>query len=97
MIPLRTLQSAILLLLLISTTWGEPGADFFKHRSALPKALVLRGGEAKKFGRKPKAVAAPPPSKAAEGHHAEELMSAPTAVANVLADLCPHGMLPIGT
>lgn len=24
-------------------------------------------------------------------------MSAPTAIANVLADLCPHGMLPIGT
>jgi hypothetical protein len=29
--------------------------------------------------------------------HSEELMTAPTAVANVLADLCPHGMLPIGT
>ena len=29
-------------------------------------------------------------------HHVEELMSAPTAIANVLADLCPHGMLPIG-
>ena len=30
-------------------------------------------------------------------HHEEELMSGPTAIANVLADLCPHGMLPIGT
>jgi hypothetical protein len=30
-------------------------------------------------------------------HHQKELMSASTAVANVLADLCPHGMLPIGT
>ena len=29
--------------------------------------------------------------------HEEELMSGPTAIANVLADLCPHGMLPIGT
>jgi hypothetical protein len=29
-------------------------------------------------------------------HHAGELMTAPTAIANVLADLCPHGMLPIG-
>ena len=29
-------------------------------------------------------------------HHEEELMSGPTAIANVLADLCPHGMLPIG-
>jgi hypothetical protein len=34
-------------------------------------------------------------------HHSKEkeheLMSATTAIANVLADLCPHGMLPIGT
>lgn len=28
-------------------------------------------------------------------HHVEELMSPVTAVANVLADLCPHGMLPL--
>jgi hypothetical protein len=33
----------------------------------------------------------------ATSHHEEELMSGPTAIANVLADLCPHGMLPIGT
>jgi hypothetical protein len=31
----------------------------------------------------------------AEAHH-REAMSASTAVFNVLADLCPHGMLPIG-
>lgn len=31
-----------------------------------------------------------------DSHGPHELMSAPTAVANVLADLCPHGMLPIG-
>jgi hypothetical protein len=31
---------------------------------------------------------------AAGGHHGE-LMSSNTAIANVLADLCPHGMLPI--
>jgi hypothetical protein len=29
--------------------------------------------------------------------HVTELMSGPTAIFNVLADLCPHGMLPIGT
>ena len=29
-------------------------------------------------------------------HENQELMSASTAIANVLADLCPHGMLPIG-
>lgn len=34
--------------------------------------------------------------KVEQAHHGE-LMSAPTAIANVLADLCPHGMLPIGT
>jgi hypothetical protein len=34
-----------------------------------------------------------------DAHHGtseQHLMSGPTAVANVLADLCPHGMLPIG-
>jgi hypothetical protein len=30
-------------------------------------------------------------------HTEPELMTASTAVMNVLADLCPHGMLPIGT
>lgn len=34
---------------------------------------------------------------AADHHHEDHLMSAPVAIANVLADLCPHGMLPIGT
>jgi hypothetical protein len=33
------------------------------------------------------------------GHekHGQHLMSPTAAVANILADLCPHGMLPIGT
>lgn len=37
-----------------------------------------------------------PKSTSNHNHHGEELMSGPTAIANVLADLCPHGMLPIG-
>ena len=37
-----------------------------------------------------------PKSTSNSNHHEEELMSGTTAIANVLADLCPHGMLPIG-
>lgn len=55
--------------------------------STAPFLLTTRGG----------AIAAKKRASAltAESHHHGELMSAPTAVANVLADLCPHGMLPI--
>jgi len=94
MIPIRLVRLVSLLVLLISTSQGETRSGIFKHSSVLSKTVDLRGKE-KKLSKKPKAVAKP--SKAAEGHHAEELMSAPTAIANVLADLCPHGMLPIGT
>jgi acyl dehydratase len=50
----------------------------------------------------PKTVGVPTPKNKAdvlvdEDHHHVEEMSATTAIANVLADLCPHGMLPIGT
>lgn len=57
----------------------------------LPKAKVVSVNV--------RSAAAAPKKSLAQGHPhhaAEELMSAPTAVANVLADLCPHGMLPIG-
>ena len=56
-------------------------------------ALDVRGGAAGTAVAKTP-VAKPPSKKAAAEHHGE-LMSAQTAVANVLADLCPHGMLPI--
>jgi len=39
-------------------------------------------------------VAQPPPPPPSSAVHAHE-MSAPMAVANILADLCPHGMMPI--
>ena len=39
----------------------------------------------------------PPHASVHHAHEEKHLMSGPTAVANVLADLCPHGMLPIGT
>lgn len=61
-----------------------------------PNSVLLEARGGAKVAKKPKAVVSK--KKHGEGnHHAEELMSAPTAVANVLADLCPHGMLPIGT
>ena len=49
------------------------------------------------LGEKPRYTPFPKKEVAASPHHENELMSPSTAVANVLADLCPHGMLPIGT
>ena len=69
-------------------------ASHFHHERS---ALLLRGGEAFRLKKKIAAPKFPIKAKAPPAHHhEEELMSAPTAVANVLADLCPHGMLPIG-
>jgi hypothetical protein len=71
--------------------------------------LTLRKGGVAQIGRNnAKRVPPPPPppprrKQAAvvaavdDEHHVVEVMTSSTAVANVLADLCPHGMLPIGT
>ena len=55
--------------------------------------LDVRGGATRTAVAKAP-VAKAPATKATSEHHGE-LMSAQTAIANVLADLCPHGMLPI--
>jgi len=56
----------------------------------------LRGGAATKPAAPAtvKKTAAAPTT--AHAHHEEHLMTPATAVANVLADLCPHGMMPLG-
>jgi hypothetical protein len=92
-----------LLCALILSVQGDvsPVVSATRHHLGAPvvnKALNVRGG-ARPFKKKAAAVKKAPVVQAqapAQAHHAEELMSAPTAVTNVLADLCPHGMLPIG-
>jgi hypothetical protein len=69
--------------------------------------LTLRRGGVSQIGRNnAKRVPPPPPPRRKQAavvaagddeHHVVEVMTSSTAVANVLADLCPHGMLPIGT
>lgn len=70
--------------------------DVQAHRPVTtPAVLELRGGFNKKAKKAPLVKAKV--AAAANHHHEDHLMSAPVAIANVLADLCPHGMLPIGT
>jgi hypothetical protein len=59
--------------------------------------LDIRGGAARVAPNKPVASVTVTKKVVLEdqSQHHGELMSAQTAVANVLADLCPHGMLPI--
>jgi hypothetical protein len=74
-------------------------------QDALLSASVRGGatGVARSTSLPRKKTAAPAVSKTAHGpaasqpqqQHHGELMSSSTAIANVLADLCPHGMLPI--
>lgn len=90
---------SLLLLTLVGSANGEVATLASTVTApSLHKALYVRGGAAFKNKPinpyKPNKVAS---ASAASGHHEEDLMSAPTAIANVLADLCPHGMLPIGT
>jgi hypothetical protein len=64
------------------------------HRPVTSSVVVeLRGGFNKNVKKAPVVKAK---ATANNHHHEEHLMSAPVAIANVLADLCPHGMLPIG-
>ena len=85
---------------------GFNGAHSSINPSRPSKQVLLKSHhESRKSPTKPVVKKAVQPSETAkkpakgvkhdEPHHTE-LMSAPTAVANVLADLCPHGMLPIG-
>lgn len=68
-----------------ATAWrNHRGAQIDTLRSTGLAKVRGGGDEATK-------VAPPKP----HSSHEEELMSPATAVANVLADLCPHGMLPI--
>jgi hypothetical protein len=93
---LCTCFSVILLAILVSTVTARNG-PLIRSGSFLQKNLVtstLRGGASPKLKSIKPAIKAK--AAAATAHHDRELMSSTTAVANVLADLCPHGMLPIG-
>lgn len=70
--------------------------DVQAHRPVTSQVVLeLRGGFQKKVKKTPFVKATKGATVAT--HHEDHLMSVPVAVANVLADLCPHGMLPIGT
>jgi amino acid permease len=72
---------------LFSTTAARP-------TYTVSSVTAIRGGAAAIPAPKGKRVLTKKHVATSVGHD-DELMSSPTAVANVLADLCPHGMLPI--
>ena len=85
-------------------TWGVVHAKQSSSSSSSSSSRIVVPST-RHHHRRPKSPITQPPSKIkrvssnakSHQHHEEELMSGPTAIANVLADLCPHGMLPIGT
>jgi hypothetical protein len=94
-LPVTAVVAATLLLLLLAV---EPT----QSAGSGGGRLTLRRGGISQIGRAKQVPPPPPPRKQAavtvdEEHHVVEAMTSSTAVANVLADLCPHGMLPIGT
>ena len=98
-------QIVLTIVLALCSVNAEPNRHPFltnSHDTVLNKKSLLwdlRGGARATKAAKKKNVKIQQATlaQAAAPHHEEELMSVPTAVANVLADLCPHGMLPIGT
>ena len=60
-------------------------------QESIRSTIEIRGGGLPSLKQLRDKVLPPPP----KPHKEEHLMTAPIAIANVLADLCPHGMLPI--
>lgn len=91
-------SAGVLVLLLSFDRHGHGGGVLAKTPTHHPFGVIqssvlveLRGGAASPSPKQSGSRKAPAASTVANHHHVEELMSSPTAIANVLADLCPHG------